>query len=108
MQAPDHHSSTRTGDPHELGEHGAGVGGELAHRHRDRDIEAVVVEGEPVDVALDQFTDHAGAGDDERRRVGVDAHDERTCGFEPGGEPPGAAAGVAHLQPGDGPDGVEQ
>jgi len=53
-------------------------------------------------------TGHTRAGDGERRRIGVDAHDARTFGFEPGHEAAGAATGVAHLQPGDGPDGIEE
>lgn len=108
MEASDHHASTGAGDPVELGDHLGGVGGELAHRHRERGVEAVVVEREPVDIALDQFTCHAGAGDGERRRVGVDTDHVCAFGFEPGGEAAGAAAGVAHVEPGDGTDGVEQ
>lgn len=108
VEAADHHSPTGAGDPDELADHRAGVGSELAHRHRDRDMEAGVVEREPVDIALDQFTGHAAPGEHERRRVRVDAHDARTFGLEPGSEPPGAAAGVTHLQPCDGSDGIEE
>jgi hypothetical protein len=98
IETADHNVPAGPRNPGEFGDNAGGVGGELADRDCERDVELPVSKRQALNVALDEIAGEPRAGDRERGWIAVDAGHAGTGSFEPGREPSRTAAGVTHAK----------